>query len=250
MSNDYRQRFYAEYVATHYKSQGLVDPRTYTDTRAYFLRNYGSLLPTRKDVSILDAGCGAGQFLNFLKLEGYTNLTGIDLSVSMLEIGRAVTQLQTLIESDIESYFRANPQIEFNCIVSNDMAEHLTKPELLAFLDLCYAHLSPASGSLVILKVPNAASWFGARERYVDFTHELAFTPESIAQVLRVTGYTDVEVRPVVGSYLGGMKAQLRNVGNQIFTQPLTKLIYASMYGFGRTRFVLTPSMIAVGYRS
>lgn len=249
MPSDYRQRFYAEYVTTHYRSQGLVDPRTYTKTRSYFLRNYAALLPVKKDSAILDAGCGAGQFLNFLKLEGYTNLTGIDLSEAMLEIGRTVTHLQTLWQTDVESYFLANPENKFSCIVANDMAEHLTKTELLAFLDLCHSHLSPASGSLIILKVPNAASWFGARERYVDFTHELAFTPESVAQVLRVTGYTDVKVQPIVGSYLGGAKASIRSAMNLVFTQPLTKLVYTSMYGYGRIPLVLTPSMIAIGRR-
>lgn len=249
MPNDYRGRFYDEYVASHYEPQGLIDPTTYLKAVSFFERNYGSVLPITKSAPVLEVGCGAGQFIYFLKKKGYSNLVGVDSSAPMIELGRKATQIETLWQGDVESYFAAHADQQFNCIIANDLAEHLTKPELIAFLDHCYTRLFPGPGNHIILRIPNAASWFGARERFVDFTHELAFTPESISQVLRVVGFAGIQVRPVIGSYLGGRKAKVRSVLNQLFIQPFTKLVFATMYGFGRSPLVLTPSMIAVGHR-
>jgi len=61
--------------------------------------------------------------------------------------------------------------------------------------------LSP--GGRWILHMPNGVSPFHGRIRYGDFTHENAFTPASLADVLLASGFTDVrcfEDKPIVYS--------------------------------------------------
>src|SRR5262249_14785207 len=41
----------------------------------------------------------------------------------------------------------------------------------------------------------NAQGWFAGATQHGDFTHELAFTPASLAQVLRATGFTVISVQ-------------------------------------------------------
>ena len=248
MPEDYRTRFYSEYVNTHYAPAGLIDLKTYSHSKPFFLMNYEKLLPIDKSASILDVGCGAGQFLNFLKNEHYVNIYGIDLSASMLDIARKVTKIDSLWRGDLKSFLSYNPNIKYNCIVANDVVEHLRKEELLEFLDLCYANLKTKEEARIILKLPNVSSWFGARERYVDFTHEQAFTPESIAQLLRVVGFSSIDIKPVRGAYLGGAKAKVRGIFNNLFLENITRLIYTTIYGRGNKQPILSPSMIAVGY--
>lgn len=81
-----------------------------------------------------------------------------------------------------------------DCITAFDLLEHLTKDETLALLRATHRALKP--GGHLLLKVPNADGPFGAKILYSDFTHEQAFTPRSIAQVLAAAGFSDIEVYP------------------------------------------------------
>ena len=42
-------------------------------------------LPEDKGAAILDVGCGRGEFLRFLQVEGYVNCEGIDLAEEQVE---------------------------------------------------------------------------------------------------------------------------------------------------------------------
>jgi hypothetical protein len=75
----------------------------------------------------------------------------------------------------------------------NDVLEHFDKREVLQFLGLAYKKLSP-HGRL-ILKVPNGANpILAGSSRYIDFTHELLFTEESLSQVLRISGFKNIRI--------------------------------------------------------
>jgi len=61
----------------------------------------------------------------------------------------------------------------------------------------------------LIIHAPNGASPFGGRIRYGDFTHELAFTQESLRQVARVCGFSQVwcyEDQPVPHGLKSGLR--------------------------------------------
>ena len=77
-------------------------------------------------------------------------------------------------------------------------------------LDIIYESLVP--GGRVLISAPNAQSLFGAGMVSIDFTHEQGFTPTSLAQVLRVCNFVDVEVygeRPIVYDLRSALRAGL-----------------------------------------
>jgi len=151
-------------------------------------KKYLSLLPKNKSARFLDVACGAGHFLYFLKKEGYENVHGIDLSPSQLTIARAmgVTEVE---EANLFDYLRMR-QHAYDIVIAHDIIEHLLKNEVLQFLDMIHAALAP--GGSIIVSAPNASSLFGASLVYIDFTHEMGFTPTSLTHVLRTCGFHNI----------------------------------------------------------
>lgn len=94
-------------------------------------------------------------------------------------------------------------------VISFDVIEHFTKTELLAFVDEVRRVLR--SNGKWIIHIPNGESPFFGRIRYGDFTHEQAFTRNSISQLLLASGFNDVqchEDKPIVH----GIKSAIRRV--------------------------------------
>jgi 2-polyprenyl-3-methyl-5-hydroxy-6-metoxy-1,4-benzoquinol methylase len=67
------------------------------------------------NISIVDLGCGTGNFLNYLKSRGFNNLTGVDL----------IENKDTSIEYMQSNILEYNPTKKFDVIVSNMNIEHI-----------------------------------------------------------------------------------------------------------------------------
>lgn len=59
-------------------------------------------------------------------------------------------------------------------------------------------------GGFVVCKGPNAANLTAAQLRYVDLTHERAFTKRSLVQLLEAADLGDCRVVPVRSAHLSG----------------------------------------------
>ena len=79
-----------------------------------------------------------------------------------------------------------------------DLIEHLAKDKIIRFVELLYKTLN-VNGQ-ILLRTPNMGSLFGLRSRYIDFTHEVGFTEESIKQVFNQSEFSKVGVH---NSYIG-----------------------------------------------
>lgn len=185
----YRERVYAGYVSdytAHHKQ--LEATRVETQSEGWF-RRLQHLLPLDHKKRILDVACGSGVFLYMLQKQGYTNIQGIDTSSQQVALARQLNL--PVVEGDILN-FLSDDRETYDLITGFDVLEHFTKDEAVRFLDLIMKALSPGGG--IIIQTPNAHSIFGARLRYADFTHELSFTPTSLAHVLRISGFTDIQI--------------------------------------------------------
>lgn len=187
---DYRKRLYEKY-ATCVQDAGATFDAAAAERwgRAfdYYLRGW---LPEEKNARIADLACGNGALLHFFKQRGYANLAGADLSPEQAALSRQV--VPEVRQQDAAAFLKEHPG-EFDLLTGFDLIEHLTKDEALAFLDACLAALKP--GGRLVLQTPNAESPWGTQLRYADFTHENAFTPESLARVLKLCGFATVECR-------------------------------------------------------
>lgn len=170
-----------------------------------------TLLPADKDAPILDIGCGSGSFLAALRSVGYTNLEGVDLSPAQVAAGHARGLAGIRLAAAVE-HLRAHPG-RYALITAFNVLEHQTRTELFELLDAIHAAL--ATGGRLIAVVPNAKGLFGAHIRFNDITHELSFTPQSVAQVCSVTGFrceTVTEHGPVVHGVMSAARWALWQV--------------------------------------
>ena len=85
--------------------------------------------------------------------------------------------------------------------------EHHTRAELFDLLDAVREALRP--GGCLIAVVPNAKGLFGAQVRFADITHELSFTPTSVAQLCAVVGL-DVPIVLEHGPIVHGVPSAIR----------------------------------------
>jgi predicted TPR repeat methyltransferase len=151
-----------------------------------------------KKSKILDIGCGYGAYLEELKRSGYENVEGIDISSEQVEAAKK-KGLKNVYEGDALSFVRKKKANSIDVVLLIDIIEHMEVEEMFSIMDEVCRVLR--KGGDCVIHVPNAQGIFGMRIRYGDLTHERAFSPKSIKQLLRTTGFTDVNVfedKPVV----------------------------------------------------
>ena len=95
-------------------------------------------------------------------------------------------------------------------IIANDIIEHLSKEEILKFLELIYNSLIP--GGKVLISTLNTESLFGAATFYIDFTHETGFTPVSLYQIIRTYDFENVTIygeKPIIYDFKSAIRSVL-----------------------------------------
>lgn len=145
--------------------------------------------PEDRGVRVLDLGCGRGDLLAVARAVGYGDLTGIDGSPSQVAAAqrRGVADVR---QGDILDVLDSLEPGCFDVVVTYDVIEHFTMPELLRVVDGVARILRP--GGRWIIHAPNGEGLFGMRMRYWDITHEMAFTRNSLGQLLVASGFAGV----------------------------------------------------------
>jgi 2-polyprenyl-3-methyl-5-hydroxy-6-metoxy-1,4-benzoquinol methylase len=193
--NDLRDRLFAEYrrVQTHRRVEnGAAAEHRLRWFRDLFRYNYAPFF-ARKDLRILEIGCGEGYFIKVLAEHGFHDVVGIDLSPQDLAVGEAVFGLKNLHRAGAIDYLRDRGQA-FDVIIAKDVLEHVHGDELGRWLQAVARGLHRTGTAL--LQVPNMDWLMATHERYMDLTHEHGFTRESLAQLCALF-FEDVEVRKV-----------------------------------------------------
>ena len=185
---DYRQRIYKHYRSSGYASRNSTTAAAEASRLESYHLQFGKLLPKRPDLSILDLGCGSGFLVKYLLDLGYSDVQGVDASEEQVRYARE--RGLPVVQADALEFAEANAG--YDVIFATDMIEHLHKPEIFSLITAIHAALRP--GGRLIMRTDNASSILGSRLRYMDFTHEVLFTEDSLAQVLYSCGFSDVEV--------------------------------------------------------
>ena len=174
-------------------------------SRLFLERRFRTLLAPVARGRVLELGCGDGTFLMFLRQQGFAEVAGVDLSESQIRAAheRGLTQAQL---GDNLAFLKRHEN-DLSLIVAIDVIEHHSKPDALSLMRAAHAALGPSG--MLLMQTPNADGPFGARHRYADFSHELAFTPTSVRQMLRSVGFIDIDVRPVE-PVVHGLRSALR----------------------------------------
>jgi cyclopropane fatty-acyl-phospholipid synthase-like methyltransferase len=185
-------RQFSEYFKSIYSQSNTFSAKEYENSCNLYELNFGKYLPARMDARILEVGCGGGHFLYYLKKKGYANFLGIDLSDEAVELCHE--RITSCVEKADAFSFLTNQENLYDAIFSSDVIEHIPKDKILFFLTLVYNALKPSG--VLLLRLPNMSNPFALNARYRDFTHECGYTEKSIFQVLYLSGFRIINIRP------------------------------------------------------
>ncbi len=108
------------------------------------------------------------------------------------------------------------------------MLEHIAKHDIVSSLEAVGGALQ--LGGTVVIKVPNASNTFGLVARYLDFTHEVAFSEHSLKQVLIAASFDEVEVRGMKTTWKPTLKCSAYWLANAAYQQS-HRAVYVAAVG-------------------
>jgi 2-polyprenyl-3-methyl-5-hydroxy-6-metoxy-1,4-benzoquinol methylase len=131
-------------------------------------------LPYFKDCrSVLDIGCGRGEFLELMRETGVP-AHGIDLDSSSVEMCREKGLSAEV--ADLFEYLRVESGTPFDGIFAGQIVEHLPPEQLPRMVKLCAARLKP--GGMLAIETPNPECLaIFATHFYIDPTHTKPIPP-------------------------------------------------------------------------
>jgi 2-polyprenyl-3-methyl-5-hydroxy-6-metoxy-1,4-benzoquinol methylase len=159
----------------------------------FYKRNYLSHFPTKKGIRILVISCGPGYFVNLLKKQGYTDVLGIDSEEEKIEYAKG-KKLNCKVAHAFE--FLMESDEKFDLIFGEQEINHLTKDEILQFLNLCRNRLNK-DGMLIVHSLNGANPITGSEALALNFDHFNTFTEYSLKQVLEYSNFRDIKVIPL-----------------------------------------------------
>lgn len=204
----YRKSFYLNYASTRSLwNERAIELAIYLKRRKPFLMQIIKRhFPENLNAKIIDVGCGEGALLSFAKDQGYQDLTGYDMSEEQVLLAKKMGLHQVYLGEAIPALCELADH-SIDVIVSFDVIEHMTKPEVIRFSREVHRVLK--LGGKWIIHTLNAESPFFGRIRYGDFTHENGFTKDSIKQLLRIADFHHVscyEDVPVCHGFKSGLR--------------------------------------------
>jgi SAM-dependent methyltransferase len=133
----------------------------------------------KKTGSIIDLGCGRGEFLESFQKIGF-EVSGVDVSPGIQDLNHIFNIKQCDFENELLPF--KNNSVDF--VFSKSVIEHLRYPEKV--IDECFRILK--FGGKAIFMCP---SWIHTYwgPFYIDHTHVTPFTLPSLNQLLELSGF-------------------------------------------------------------
>jgi len=239
------KELYKDYLTTHFSTghKIRIDKKTYERYFRYFKLNYENYLPKNKNARIVDLGCGIGHFLFYLKKSNYTNFIGVDLGKQAVEFCKKHKLAPKIVYSDAHSFLKKSKE-KFDVIIFNDIIEHIPKKDMIPLLKLMKNRLSKKG--ILIIKTPNCSNPITAgSSRYIDFTHTVGFTEESLSQVLKLAEFKRIKI---LKQNIFVFNPLINLVGH-IIQGILNSIMYLLFLIYGRkTTKIFTKDIIAIAY--
>jgi 2-polyprenyl-3-methyl-5-hydroxy-6-metoxy-1,4-benzoquinol methylase len=171
----------------------------------YFIQTRSEMFPYIADSAreILEVGCGEGSFAAALKAKREVRITAIEPFAPAAALAKS--RVDTLLNLPIEEAIERLNGTSFDCIVLNDVLEHLVDP--WAVLRVLVARLTMAG--TVVASIPNvryfpvlkdyfqAGEWRYASHGVLDRTHLRFFTRRSLTQLFEPSGLSLIQVQGI-----------------------------------------------------
>ncbi|MFA6475007.1 MAG: class I SAM-dependent methyltransferase [Patescibacteria group bacterium] len=241
--SDYKKELYNNYVTTHTAHRKGAGSLVDFQNRIYpFNHEMGRFLPVNQTAKILDLGCGNGSIVWWLQQKGYTEASGIDISPEQIKIGEELG-VKNIVCGDLFSFLEKNTA-QFELIIARDVLEHFSKPDVVRILQYCQQALA-VNGKLIV-HVPNGESPFFGRVRYGDYTHELAFTRNTIMQIGQQYGFAQVDVYQIFSRGRG-----IQETMRQIMWWGVQKIYKLLLFTeTGKVPYIVSQNLLAILYKN
>jgi len=145
--------------------------------------------------TILDIGCGEGNFLKSVKDLTDAETWGVELVTGVVDYEK--NNINNILIGKIEDVLNQIPDSYFDCITFNDVLEHLIDPELI----LINIKSKLKDSGILIASIPNVRcidnlfelivkkDWEYKNQGILDFTHVRFFTQRSMRRMFQNAGY-------------------------------------------------------------
>lgn len=208
---------YAHHFAV--MNPGGANDATYLASSFYYTHDVGPMLPAARDARLLDVGSGYGHLVRWLLDRGYANVGGVELDANLHAASvSALGSRPAFLECGDAFEYLARHPATFDVICALDVIEHFTLDDAFSLALAIRAALRP--GGRVIIRTPNMANLFGVFSRYMDLTHQTAFTEFSLSELLRAAGFSEVMVHVPewpASDPLGARLLESRRIQDQLF---------------------------------
>jgi len=154
---------------------------------------------------VLEIGCGTGEFGKTLKLRKNIEVWGVELTQNAAKEARA--KLDKVLVGNIEEDNLDLPDNYFDCVIFNDVLEHLVNPWLV----LKRVKNTLSDKGYVVASIPNIRyfdiirqlidrkEWSYRDSGILDRTHLRFFTINSIKDMFESCGYTIINIQGIHG---------------------------------------------------
>lgn len=182
-----------------------IPPAMTVKSTEYYQCDRSEVLPFVPEAvsKVLDVGCGAGVFAAAIKKTRNAEVWGIEAVPEIAEKAKGL--LDRVVVGDVEKDHLQLPSDYFDCIVFNDVLEHLAYPwDVLASMgnalrcDGCIVASIPNIRYYPILKaLVLQKEWEYTSAGILDRTHFRFFTQRSIPDLFRESGYELVRMEGI-----------------------------------------------------
>ncbi len=163
--------------------------------------NYLALLPESRDAVIVDLGCSEGISLEWLLMNGYRNVVGVDsdsVAIKHAEkrLGGKLNEGR-IIFGDAYSYLEKCEDASIDMVVMFNVIEHIPKDVIPKMVYQIHRVLKKGGGFLA--QTGNWENPFNIGLFTRDFTHHVMYTKNSMRQLMVLSGFhkTSVLVMPL-----------------------------------------------------
>lgn len=184
---------------------------------------------------IVELGCGDGSFMLHLQREGFTNIVGIEPSVSYSRVSENLIIRPGYAKEELLLFKDAS----ISAVVALDVLEHVPSDDLIELFEIIERKLE--MNGIFVIRVPNMASPFAMINFFGDVSHVTPLNEISITQLVFGRGFS-LAFYPEPLSF---PRSIADGLGIVIWT--VVKNIHSlCLRAFGIRGYCLTPNLVVV----
>lgn len=138
-------------------------------------------------MSVLEIGCGSGNFLRYLRQKGHSEIVGIDMDDQLADALSDINDVEIHLD-DVANILKTTLQGRaFDRVVLFDVLEHIDLPVLRDLMTSLHNHIAP--GGKVLIRVPNIESPWGLKMHFGSFDHVTELGPGRLHELAKMTNW-------------------------------------------------------------